>query len=350
MSATLLHTPLYDRHVELGARMVPFAGWEMPVQYEGVIPEHRAVRTDAGVFDVSHMGELEVEGPHARELLQGALSNDLDKLSVGQGQYTLLMNESGGIIDDLIAYRVGECSYLLVVNAANRATDYAWLKDREIPGSDVRDVSDDCALLAVQGPRAIERLGLEPAAAFTFAEGSIDGVEVMVNRTGYTGEDGCELLCMSEDAVPLWDAVLARGVVPCGLGARDTLRLEVCYPLHGNDIGPDTDPISAGLGWLCALDKEFAGVEVIRRVKADGPERRLVAFVMEEKAIPRQGMPIKGGGEVTSGSHSPMLEVGIGMGYVPAAEAKPETELTIDVRGRPRRARVVKKPIYKREG
>ena len=349
MPETLLHTPLHDRHVELGARMVPFAGWEMPVQYEGVIPEHRAVRTDAGVFDVSHMGELEVEGPRAGELLQGALSNDLDRISPGQAQYTLLTNEDGGIIDDLIVYRVGDHSYLLVVNASNRATAYDRLKEREIPGSDVRDVSDECALLAVQGPRAIERLGLLPAPAFTFAEATLYGVEVMVNRTGYTGEDGCELLCMSEDAVQLWDAVLDRGVVPCGLGARDTLRLEVCYPLHGNDIGPETDAISAGLGWACALDKEFEGVEVLRRVKAEGPERRLVAFVMEDKAIPRHGMAIEGGGEVTSGTHSPMLDIGIGMGYVPAAQAQPGTELTIDVRGRPRRARVVKKPIYKRE-
>jgi aminomethyltransferase len=349
MSVTLLHTPLHDRHVELGARMVPFAGWEMPVQYEGVIPEHRAVRADAGVFDVSHMGELEVEGPHARELLQTTLANDLDKLSPGEAQYTLLTNEGGGIIDDLVVYRTGDHAYLLVVNAGNRAAAYAWLKEREVRGSDVRDVSDDCALLAVQGPRAIERLGLPAAPAFTFAEAFIDGVEVMVNRTGYTGEDGCELLCMTEDAVRLWDAVLERGAVPCGLGARDSLRLEVCYPLHGNDIGPDTDAVSAGLGWVCALDKEFEGVEVLRRIKAEGPERRLVAFVMEEKAIPRQGMPIEGGGEVTSGSHSPMLEVGIGLGYVPTALAKPGTQLTIDVRGRPRRARVVKKPIYERE-
>jgi aminomethyltransferase len=349
MPETLLHTPLHDRHVELGARMVPFAGWEMPVQYEGVIPEHRAVRTGAGVFDVSHMGELEVEGPRAGELLQTALSNDLDRLAIGDAQYTLLTNEDGGIIDDLIVYRVGEHAYLLVVNASNRAAAYAWLKDREVPGSDVRDVSDDCALLAVQGPRAIERLELPPARSFTFAESTLDGVEVMVNRTGYTGEDGCELLCMDDDAVRLWDAVLARGVVPCGLGARDTLRLEVCYPLHGNDIGPETDAISAGLGWACALDKEFEGVDVLRHVKAEGPERRLVAFVMEDKAIPRHGMAIEGGGEVTSGSHSPTLDIGIGMGYVPAAQARPGTELTIDVRGRPRRARVVKKPIYKRE-
>jgi aminomethyltransferase len=354
MSMTLQQTPLHDRHVELGARMVPFAGWEMPVQYAGVIHEHRAVRTDAGVFDVSHMGELEIEGPYAHDLLQSVLSNDLDKISIGQAQYTLLTNEADGIIDDLIVYRLGDCAYLLVVNAANRATDYAWLKEREIRGCDIRDVSDDYGLLAVQGPRAIERLGLPPAAPFSFAETSIDGVEVMVNRTGYTGEDGCELMCMTEDAVRLWDAVLERGVVPCGLGARDTLRLEVCYPLHGNDIGPDTDPISAGLGWLCALDKEFEGVDVVRRIKAEGPERRLVAFVMEEKAVPRQGMPMTvagggGGGEVTSGTHSPMLDVGVGMGYVPAEHAKPGTELTVDVRGRPRRARIVKKPIYKKE-
>jgi glycine cleavage system T protein (aminomethyltransferase) len=346
---TLLYTPLHDRHVALGAKLVPFAGWEMPVQYAGVIEEHRAVRTDAGAFDVSHMGELEVEGPRARDFLQSALSNDVDRIEPGEAQYTLLTNDEGGIVDDLIVYRLDVCSYLLVVNAANRETDFGWLKSREVPGSEVRDVSDEYALIAVQGPRAIDRLGLPPAEPFTFAETTIDGIEVMVNRTGYTGEDGCELMCMAEDAGALWDAVLARGVVPCGLGARDTLRLEVCYPLHGNDIGPDTDAISAGLGWMCALDKEFTGVEALRRVKEEGPERRLVAFVMEDNAIPRHGMPIEGGGEVTSGTHSPMLEAGIGMGYVPVAQAKPGTELTIDVRGKPRAARVVKKPIYKRE-
>jgi aminomethyltransferase len=346
---TLLHTPLYDRHVALGAKLVPFAGYEMPVQYAGVIEEHRAVRTDAGVFDVSHMGEFEVEGPRAHDLLQSALSNDVDRIAVGEAQYTLLTNEGGGIIDDLIVYRLDECRYLLVVNAANREIDFEWLKSREIAGADVRDISDEYALIAVQGPRAIERLGLPAAKPFTFAEATIDGIEVMVNRTGYTGEDGCELMCMAEDAGALWAAVLARGVVPCGLGARDTLRLEVCYPLHGNDIGPDTDAISAGLGWACALDKDFEGVDVLRRVKEEGPERRLVAFVMEDKAIPRQGMAVDGGGEVTSGTHSPMLDQGIGMAYVPVAQAKPGTALTIDVRGKPRAARVVKKPIYKRE-
>jgi aminomethyltransferase len=319
------------------------------VQYEGVIPEHRAVRADCGVFDVSHMGEFEVEGPRATALLQATLSNDLDKIGAGQAQYTLLTNDRGGIIDDLIVYRLDDFRFLLIVNAANREVDLRWLKEREIPGSDVRDVSDEYALLAVQGPRAIERLGLPEAAQFTFAEGEIDGIQCMVNRTGYTGEHGCEILVMAEDAGDLWDRVLERGAVPCGLGARDTLRLEASLPLHGNDITPDTDAISAGLGWCCALDKEFSGAAELRELKARGPEQKLVSFVMEEKAVPRQGMTIEGGGEVTSGTHSPMLDRGIGMGYVPAGSAAPDTELVIDVRGKSRRARVVKRPIYKRE-
>jgi aminomethyltransferase len=346
---TLQRTPLYDRHVALGARLVPFAGWEMPVQYAGVIPEHRAVRADCGVFDVSHMGELEVEGPHAHELLQSLLSNDLDRIEVGEAQYTLLTNEHGGIVDDLIAYRIERCRYLLVVNASNRDADYRWLKEREIRGSEVSDRSDEYALLAVQGPRAFDRLGLPPEKPFTWSMDELDGFEVMVNRTGYTGEPGCELLVPAEDAATLWDLVLERGATPCGLGARDSLRLEVCYPLHGNDISPETDAISAGLGWVCALDKDFTGVEELRRIKDAGPERRLAAFVMDERAIPRAGMAIAEGGEVTSGTHSPMLDVGIGMGYVNADLAQPDTPLTIDVRGRVRRAHVVKKPIYKRE-
>jgi glycine cleavage system T protein (aminomethyltransferase) len=346
---TLLRTPLYDRHRALGARLVPFAGWEMPVQYEGVIPEHRAVRLDAGVFDVSHMGEIEVEGPKAEELLQSLLSNDLGRVDVGGAQYTLLTNEQGGIVDDLIVYRIEPGRFLLVVNAANKDLDFEWLKEREIRGTDVRDVSDQYGLLAVQGPRSLERLGLDEAPAFTFEEVAFEGTPVMVNRTGYTGEQGVELLVMSEDAEALWDAVLARGVAPCGLGARDTLRLEVCYPLHGNDIGPETDAISAGLGWVCALDKEFTGAEELRRIKAQGPRRKLVPFVMSDPGIPRQGMAIEEGGEVTSGSHSPMLDRGIGMGYVEVAHTEPGSTITIDVRGRGRRAEVVRKPIYHRE-
>ena len=347
--AGLRRTPLYEHHVALGARMVPFAGWEMPVQYEGVIPEHLAVREDAGAFDVSHMGEIDIEGPRAPKLLDSLLSNDLAKIGIGRAQYTLLTNEGGGIVDDLIVYQLDNCRFLLIVNASNADGDFDWLRGRELRGSDVRNVSDEYGLIAVQGPRSLDRLGLEEAPAFTFIEGEIDGIACMVNRTGYTGEKGVELLVMADEAGDLWERVLARGVKPCGLGARDTLRLEVCYPLHGNDITPDTDAISAGLGWVCALDRDFTGADELRRIKEEGPEQRLVAFVMEERAIPRQGMPIAEGGEVTSGTHSPMLDRGIGMGYVPAGLATPGEEITIDVRGKPRRAKIVQKPIYKRE-
>jgi aminomethyltransferase len=329
--------------------MVPFAGWEMPVSYEGVIPEHLAVRRDAGAFDVSHMGQLHVDGPASEALLQSLLSNDIERTADGEAQYTLLTNDHGGIVDDLIVYRTGHGAYLLVVNAGNRTVAFEWLKEREIRGTEVRDASDDYALVAVQGPASLDRLGLPAAPAFTHAMGEVGGIEVMVCRTGYTGETGVELLCPAEDGAALWDAILERGIEPCGLGARDTLRLEVCYPLHGNDISGETDAISAGLGWACALETDFTGVERLRRVKDDGPERRLVAFTMEEKAIPRQGMAIAGGGEVTSGTHSPSLDVGIGLGYVPAARAAVGSELEIDVRGKPRRARVVEKPIYRKE-
>jgi aminomethyltransferase len=349
VNATLRRTPLYDRHVAAGARLVPFAGWEMPVQYLGVIPEHLAVRSDAGAFDVSHMGQLHVEGPTTEAFLQSLLSNDLDRLADGEAQYTLLTNERGGIVDDLIVYRVGPCHYLLVVNAGNREDAFAWLKHREQRGTEVRDASEEYALVAVQGPRSLDRLRLPEAPAFTHAMEEVLGIEAMVCRTGYTGEHGVELLCPAEDGSALWDAVVEQGVTPCGLGARDTLRLEVCYPLHGNDITQETDAISAGLGWTCALDTDFTGADVLRRIKAEGPEQRLVAFVMEEKAVPRQGMAIEGGGEVTSGTHSPSLDVGIGMGYVPADRAAPYTELVLDVRGRSRRARVVTKPIYRKE-
>jgi aminomethyltransferase len=338
---TLRRTPLYERHAALGARLVPFAGWEMPVQYTSIVAEHRAVRTSAGVFDVSHMGQLALAGEGAHEYLQRRLSNDLDRIGDGDAQYTLLTNDRGGIVDDLIAYRRSEDDYLLVVNASNVEADHAALDDAE-------DVSAEWALLAVQGPEALDRLGttVEP---FTFREDDVLGVRCLVAGTGYTGERGCELGCTPDDAADLWDAILERGVVPCGLGARDTLRLEVCYPLHGNDISPDRTPIEAGLGWACDLEKDFTGVDVLRRQKKEGPAEKLVAFVMEEKAIPRHGMRVEEGGEVTSGSLSPMLDVGIGLAYVLAEHAEPGTKLSIDVRGRPKAARVVKKPIYKRE-
>lgn len=349
MTASLRRTPLYETHRAAGGRIVPFAGWEMPVQYEGVLAEHRAVRQRVGVFDVSHMGQFHVEGPNAASLLQTTLSNDLARLGDGDAQYTLLTDGDGGIIDDLIAYRLSAHHFLLVVNAGNRAEAFAWLKEREVRGSEVRDASAEYAMLAVQGPEALASLGFGAAPTFTHAMELLDGVEAMSCRTGYTGEAGVELLCAADDAAALWDAVIARGATPCGLAARDTLRLEMCYPLHGNDITRATDPISAGLGWACALDKEFTGVGVLRRIREQGPARRLVAFVMEEKAVPRSGMEIEGGGVVSSGTHSPSLDVGIGMAWCPVALADPGTELTVDVRGRLRRARVVRKPIYSRE-
>jgi aminomethyltransferase len=338
---TLRRTPLYERHAALGARLVPFAGWEMPVQYTSIVAEHRAVRTTAGVFDVSHMGQLELAGDGAHDYLQSRLSNDLDRIPDGRAQYTLLTNERGGIVDDLIVYRRGADDYLLVVNASNVEIDHGALDETE-------DVSAQWALLAVQGPEALARLGIE-VEPFTFREDEVLGIRCLVAGTGYTGERGCELGCAPDDAVALWDAVLARDIAPCGLGARDTLRLEVCYPLHGNDISPDRTPIEAGLGWACALDKTFTGVDVLRREKAEGPAEKLVAFVMRERAIPRQGMRVEEGGEVTSGSLSPTLDQGIGLAYVRSELAEPATDLTIDVRGRPRSAGVVKKPIYNRE-
>jgi len=298
------------------------------------------VRTDAGVFDVSHMGQLELDGGGAHAYLQARVSNDLDRIGPGQAQYTLLTNERGGITDDLIAYRRGDDAYLLIVNASNVEPDHRALDA-------ARDVSDDWALLAVQGPGALERLGIE-IEPFTFREEDVLGVRCLVAGTGYTGERGCELGCAPDDAPRLWDAILGRGITPCGLAARDTLRLEACYPLHGNDISPERTPIEAGLGWACSLDKDFTGVELLRREKEEGPAQKLVALKMEDRGIPRQGMRIVEGGEVTSGTHSPTLGEAIGLGYVDAALAEPGSEVTIDLRGRERKARIVPKPFYKR--
>jgi aminomethyltransferase len=360
VTADLRETPLHDRHVASGARMVPFAGWDMPVQYRGVREEHVAVRTAAGVFDVSHMGRFAIRGDGAHEALQRLLSNDLDALGRGDAQYTLLTNEQGGIVDDLIAYRRDD-GYLLVVNAANRAVDAGRLQEH-LPG-DVAfaDESDATAMLALQGPASLALLaGLadgpfdaRSARPFTFGEAAVAGVPCTVARTGYTGEDGVELIAPAGRAVELWDALVGAGAEPCGLAARDTLRLEVCYPLHGNDIGPDTNAIGAGLGWVCALQHDFAGAGVLRRTRDDGPVQRLVALRMTERAIPRQGCAILAGGEqvgtVTSGTMSPTLGEGIGLGWVDAGHAAVGTALEVDVRGRRSGAEVAKKPFYRKE-
>jgi aminomethyltransferase len=356
----LQRTPLYARHAESGGRLVPFAGWEMPVQYTGVIDEVRAVRTAAGLFDVSHMGQVNVGGGDAHAFLQGVLSNDLDRLSPGQAQYTLLTNERGGIVDDLIAYR-REGGYLLVVNAGNRAGDVSHLLAHRPEGATVVDESDAHGMLALQGPAALALLaplceGIDPlsAAAFSFADARVAGVSCTVARTGYTGEPGVELICAASELVALWDALIEAGAVPCGLGARDALRLEVCYPLHGNDITPETNAIEAGLGWVCARDKQYVGSDVLEHTRADGPMRRLVALRMdEERAVPRPGCPIVGSegvvGAVTSGTFSPTLQRGIGLGYVPSELAAPDTAIAVDVRGRTLAAHTARKPLYVKE-
>jgi aminomethyltransferase len=334
----------------------------MPVQYAGVIDEVRAVRTAAGVFDVSHMGQLAVGGAGAHAFLQGALSNDLDRVAEGEAQYTLLTNERGGIVDDLIAYRRADGGYLLVVNAGNRAADVAHLNERRPDDATLADASDAHAMIALQGPAALallaplcEDLDAVAAPAFTFADARVAGVACTVARTGYTGEPGVELICAAAEAVALWDTLLAAGAVPCGLGARDALRLEVCYPLHGNDITPETDAIEAGLGWVCASDKAYTGSEALARTRAEGPRRKLVAVRMDEaRAVPRPGCPILDAagapvGEITSGTFSPTLERGIGLGYVPAALAAPDTVIAVDVRGRTRTATIARKPLYAKE-
>jgi aminomethyltransferase len=362
MTSTLRRTPLHARHVELGARMVEFGGWDMPVFYTGINDEHRAVRARAGIFDVSHMGQLELTGAGAKDYLQTQLSNDLDRIGDGQAQYTLLTNDRGGIVDDLIAYRLASDRWLLVVNAANVEADRRHLA-RDVPADvELVDRSPEYGMLALQGPSTFEVLAgvwgrgspsLEDLQPFHAVQAQVGPVRCLVARTGYTGEPGVELLCAAEDTERLFDTLLLQrqhGVVPCGLGARDTLRLEVCYPLHGSDISPKTNAIEAGLGWVCALDKEFRGVEALRRTKASGPKRRLVAFRMLERAIPRAGLTLFHDdaevGTVTSGTLSPSLDEGIGMGYVEADIAIVGTELVLDVRGRRRAAEIAKKPLY----
>jgi aminomethyltransferase len=352
---TMKRTSLYERHEAAGARLVPFAGWEMPVQYAGIREEHLAVRRSAGVFDVSHMGEIETRGPQADALLQRLLSNDVRRVPEGGAQYSVLCREDGGILDDLFTYRLAEEHFLTVTNAANHEKDLAWFqRHAEEFDADVVDHIDDYAMLAVQGPRARDILG-------GLADGrlpqrmhccqrSVAGVPMLVCGTGYTGEDGVEVLFHPDGAGTVWDALVEAGVTPAGLGARDTLRLEVCFHLYGNDMDEERNPIEAGLGWCCKEETGFIGAEAVRAAREAGPTEKLVAFALTGPGIPRPGNPVAGGGVVTSGTMSPCLGFGIGMAYVPVERAEPGTELEIDVRGKIRPAVVKEKPLYRKDG
>jgi aminomethyltransferase len=346
---------LFERHERAGARTGPFAGYEMPLQYEGIRQEHVAVRTRAGMFDVSHMGEIETSGPQAEALLQRLLSNDVTRIAERGAQYSVLCRDDGGVLDDLFTYRLGGERFLTVTNAANHERDLAWFRDHAA-GLDVqvRDAHRDWAMLAVQGPRAraaLQRLtGGELPARMRTADLTVASVDCLVCGTGYTGEDGAELLIPPERAGEVWDALLEEDVAPAGLGARDTLRLEVCFHLYGNDLSEDRDPLEAGLSWCCKLETGFIGSDALRGRE---PAELLVPFAFGGPGIPRRGNPVRtahGEGVVTSGSLSPCLGIGIGMAYVPAPSATPGSRLEVDVRGKLREAEVKEKPLYRREG
>jgi aminomethyltransferase len=374
---SLKRTPLFAAHQRAGARLIDFGGWEMPVQYSSIVDEHLCVRRAAGIFDISHMGEVRVSGPSAAAFLNQTLTNDIRKLAIGQGQYTLLCNEHGGVIDDLYAYRTGEREYLLIINASRIEADTAWLNDRWakwklLDDDSLSDLSAQAAAVAIQGPQSpglLDQLFPAPSEAGTLAgrpselkknqlgRFQFDGECVWVARTGYSGEDGFELVTKAEQIEAIWDQVLAIGhqfcLQPCGLGARDTLRTEMCYPLYGHELDEHITPIEAGLGFFVALDKgDFVGREALAAQKTNGTARKLIAFKMTEKsAPPRPHYPIVVGGqkvgEVVSGTQSPSLHCGIGMGYVPPERAKPGTEIGIEIRGKAAPAVVVAKPLYK---
>jgi aminomethyltransferase len=354
VAETLRHSPLHDSHLAAGAKMIGFAGFQMPLQYSGIRAEHQAVRDHAGVFDVSHMGQIEVRGPDAAALLQRLLTNDIRRMPEGGAQYSLCCRDDGGVLDDLFTYRLADCHFLTVTNAANHEKDLAWVQAHAAPfDADVVDRRDDFAMLAVQGPaaRALLRTladGSLPARMHC-CQRSVAGVPMLVCGTGYTGEDGLELLVEPAQAAGVWDQLLAAGATPAGLGARDTLRLEVCFHLYGNDLTEDRGPIEAGLGWCCKEQTGFIGAESVARVRAAGPQCKLVAFTMDGAGIARQGNPVQGGGVVTSGTFSPCLKRGIGMAYVPADRSEPGTVLDVDVRGTSRRAVVQSKPLYHKE-
>ncbi|MGH2913097.1 MAG: glycine cleavage system aminomethyltransferase GcvT [Solirubrobacteraceae bacterium] len=347
-------TPLYDRHVAAGAKLVDFAGWEMPVQYaSGVRVEHIAVRERCGIFDVSHMGEIETVGPQAKALLQRLLSNDVSQIPVGGAQYSVLCNESGGVIDDLFTYQVDPDRYITVTNASNHETDLAWFRSHAADFDvELVDRIDDYAMLAVQGPGAreiVQAISDTPLPLrMTAATRRLSGAKVLVCATGYTGEEGVELLLSPDDAPVLWDELTRRGGVPCGLGARDTLRLEACFHLYGHELSTERDPIEAGLGWCCREDTNFIGADALRAARAAGPPEKLVAFKLDGPGIARQDNPVVGGGVVTSGTLSPCLDVGIGLAYVPTGRSAVGTPLQIDVRGRVRDAQVHPKPFIQK--
>ena len=363
VEATLLRTPLHAEHAALGAKLVPFAGYEMPVQYPtGITAEHHAVRRAAGLFDVSHMGEFEVRGDRATEFVQYATTNDVSKVEVWQAQYGTLLNHEGKLLDDLIVYRYPD-RWMLVVNGANRDKDLRWLQQFTADfGVELVDRTDEIALLALQGPKAQRILArltdadLDAIRYYRFAEGPVDGVPATISRTGYTGEDGFELYVPAADAGRLWRRLLEAGeddgLLPAGLGCRDSLRLEMGYALYGNDLDEETTPLEAGLGWVVKLDKGgFVGRDALLRQKEEGITRRLVGFRLKERGFPRHGYPVTVNGEeagvVTSGVLSPTLGEGIGMAYVPAAAAKPGTEIGIVIRGTPVPAEVVRPPFHR---
>src|SRR6266545_5084973 len=359
-SAPLKRTPLRDVHVAAGAKMVPFGGWEMPVQYTGIIEEHRVVRSAVGLFDISHMGEFEARGPGALAAVQALTTNDASALIVGQVQYSLLCYPEGGIVDDLTLYRLADQHYMLTVNASNIDKDWAWVTGHG-KGADWKNVSDETGLLAVQGPRAealIQRLADQDVTRvpyYHFVSGKVAGVPCLISRTGYTGEDGFELYAPAARLQALWNGLMQAGkgdgIRPIGLGARDTLRLEMKFALYGNDIDETTNPLEAGLGWVVKpLKGEFIGRTAIETLRSRGVSRRLAGFEMVEPSVPRHGYRLlKDGapvGVVTSGSFGPAVERYIGMGYVPTALAAVGSELEVEIRGKPQPARVVRTPFY----
>lgn len=359
VSAEIRRTPLYQEHVSAGAKLVAFAGWEMPIHYGSIRSEHLAVRAHAGIFDVSHMGQILTRGPGALACLQHLSSNDVSRLGDGAAQYSLLCRPDGGVLDDLFSYRLSATEFLTVTNAANHAADLAWFRAHGLNADvEIVDAAEDYAMLAVQGPaarRLVAGLGDGPLPErFQIRPGRVAGVEMLIAGTGYTGEDGVELLLAPADAPTVWRALLSAGAVPAGLGARDTLRLEACFHLYGNDLSTDRDPISAGLGWAVKEDSGGIGAEANAAIRAAGPSVRFIAFTLTGPGIPRPGNPVIDSdghpiGTVTSGSFSPSLEQGIGLAYVLADHAAVGTPLTIDVRGTPREAVVASKPLYPKE-